>query len=692
MITIENKRKRLYQWDLGQRLVIEGYAAGIEVHCALIENGLPVPPRLDRRSALVVIAYDEDGTLYADIPNILLQKAGELNVYIYPEEDGRAHTAEQRHFTVIPRERPADYVYTETEVKRWEALAQSAEAALDTANAAAEKAALVKDGKSAYAYAVEGGYTGSEADFTHKLALPFLMPEMFGAKGDGTTDDSAAIQAAIDAAGHMGIVYIAAKTYKISSGITFSVGHIQLRCDGQISYDGSGAAITVATSYLNLYVNTIDAPNGRAVELSAVEKSVLSNRISVNRITSSVQGLHLITNGGDSQCISYNTLDIGAIKSSEVCVFAECKASWLIENSYRLGKLSGAATGIKLVGSDSNRFSSGILEDLAEDGCAVYIENGRDNQFSYFRCAENYGATSIKLVGDCRNNNVGLSVIRLEEVDISELDEASHGNKLTGAIRADTYPAGFEARVDGVNGITYDPSFANVSSYVNATTFADYIIKQLGARILTNLHFTTTATNAMTFTLGALYSATGSMARGFPVVIKFGNTSGRIKLIDSLGAVILDNSAGAYANATVSVRWAGYDKDNLCNVWEVAKMGGDTIAVKPDTEVLTNMTYRGVPVYMQYKEYTIPEYTASAPASIEHGLTVGRIIDIKASISGGMYPLPRVAIDSTTGGTDVAGISQIGTTNFTFASAPTTWVGYNLCVFWYYTKTTSWTE
>lgn len=406
-----------------------------------------------------------------------------------------------------------------------------------------------------------------------KLAVPFITPEMFGAVGDGATDDSTAIQAAIDAAGYLGCVYLSAKTYKISTGIVFTTGHVQFKCDGIISYDGTGAAVTVSTMYLDIYINRITAPNGTALLLSASAKSVLSNKIHVNWITDSIKGVHLLTNGEDTYCISYNELHFGAVKSSEVCILAECVTSWLTENRYYCGKLSGASTGIKIINSSANKFMSGIFEDLAEDGVALHLENAEYNFFQQFRCAENYGATSVKFVGDCTGNDIQYTRIILEEVDITELTAGEYnllGNKVktTGG-----YNCGFKARVDYEFGITYDPSFANTSSYVNASTFTDNVIDKVGVYIRTNLHFTTTATNGLTFTLGKIYSTNGSMARGFPLVFKFGGSSGRITLVDVLGNTVLDNSTGAYANQTVSVRWVGYDKDNKKNVWSVEVLG-----------------------------------------------------------------------------------------------------------------------
>lgn len=69
------------------------------------------------------------------------------------------------------------------------------------------------DGKSAYAYAQEGGFADSEAAFAAKLAVPFVTPQMFGARADGEADDTAAIQAALNRGGQ---VYFPAGRYKVT--------------------------------------------------------------------------------------------------------------------------------------------------------------------------------------------------------------------------------------------------------------------------------------------------------------------------------------------------------------------------------------------------------------------------------------------------------------------------------------------
>lgn len=455
-------------------------------------------------------------------------------------------------------------------------------------------------GKSAYAYAQDGGYTGTEQQFAAKLAIPVITPEMFGAKGDGSTDDSAAIQAAIQAAIDTAdnayyvkpLVYLAAKTYKISTGIVLESRCTQFKCDGILQYDGTGAAVSIKHSLMNVYINQIQAPNGTALYLTGEEHQCVTNNITIDRIESSVIGIHLY-NGGTAQSVFYNRINAGPVNSSETCVSIEAQKGYVNENHFWFGKLGGGSTGIKIyanpdasaTGAGGNRFFKGSFENLkdnTENTRAVWLENTDANVFRNFRAEENHGARNVVFKGTCEGNDIYFSFCALGGVDISGLTSGGanylRGKVMTGLPYSGGYSCGDAARVDYSLGITYDPKFANVWRQLTSTTFADNVIRQNtsnGLTIPTTIDFDSSV-NGGTYTLGNIYSEYGSLARGFPVTLVFGSGVGEILLKDSRGSTILDNTDGKYAGKTVVVKWDGFDKIAAKNIWAVTVPGSDS--------------------------------------------------------------------------------------------------------------------
>lgn len=100
---IEGGRKHFYRWDLEQKIVVNDPAID-EVHFC---NGT------SDKSLVTVV---KDGR--ADVPNILLQTAGKVKVYGYSVN----HTRVEKIYEVKDRTKPEDYVYEETEVKRYDQL------------------------------------------------------------------------------------------------------------------------------------------------------------------------------------------------------------------------------------------------------------------------------------------------------------------------------------------------------------------------------------------------------------------------------------------------------------------------------------------------------------------------------------------------------------------------------------------
>ena len=108
MFQIENGREHFFQWDANQRLIISD-ASISEVH---FYNGT-------EDSALVCEVYEEDNRRVVNVPNILLIDSWVIHACAYLND----YTKVEERFKVFARAKPADYVYTETEVLNYNTLA-----------------------------------------------------------------------------------------------------------------------------------------------------------------------------------------------------------------------------------------------------------------------------------------------------------------------------------------------------------------------------------------------------------------------------------------------------------------------------------------------------------------------------------------------------------------------------------------
>lgn len=107
---IYDGRDMLWQWDKDRKIKLYGVDPDTEIHFA--HCGDP--------TAIVVLSYNYGKDVVCDVPNILLQRAGVLRVYVYPD----SLTVETDEVYVRTRPRPEDYVYTETETLNYRELEQ----------------------------------------------------------------------------------------------------------------------------------------------------------------------------------------------------------------------------------------------------------------------------------------------------------------------------------------------------------------------------------------------------------------------------------------------------------------------------------------------------------------------------------------------------------------------------------------
>lgn len=156
MFKILDGRDNFYQWDIDRKIVVEDRTIK-EVHfCNKTDD-----------CSLVCETYEEDDLWVVDVPNILLQNDWRIRVYAY---DG-FYTKHADCFHVIARTKPADYVYTETEVLTYKTLEKEL-------NECKEAGGIVgNDGLSIYHYNTELGRNAHIGDKAYPVLSYISIPE-----------------------------------------------------------------------------------------------------------------------------------------------------------------------------------------------------------------------------------------------------------------------------------------------------------------------------------------------------------------------------------------------------------------------------------------------------------------------------------------------------------------------------------
>lgn len=127
MLKIQGTRNYLYQWDLNQKVIVVDNDSVNEVH--FVNEG-------QNDNALIVEVKEDSKARYAEIPNILLQSGDNILAYEHCEDNGE-YTFRKYLLEVIRRPKPADYIYTETEIKSYEVLQADLDKKIDAPQTAA---------------------------------------------------------------------------------------------------------------------------------------------------------------------------------------------------------------------------------------------------------------------------------------------------------------------------------------------------------------------------------------------------------------------------------------------------------------------------------------------------------------------------------------------------------------------------
>ena len=125
-----------FQWDFGQRLVVEDPEVDKVHFCNKTKD-----------CSLVCDVYDEDGLRLVNVPNILLQDTFLIRAFACLVEGETSYFAKNvQVFKVIGRTKPEDYVYTEEEIKNWTTMGERITELEARLVVAEEKIAIVEEG------------------------------------------------------------------------------------------------------------------------------------------------------------------------------------------------------------------------------------------------------------------------------------------------------------------------------------------------------------------------------------------------------------------------------------------------------------------------------------------------------------------------------------------------------------------
>jgi hypothetical protein len=134
--------------------------------------------------------YEQDGKRLVDVPNVLLQSTNQLHAFAYIKGEGDRYTMRSKSFFVLPRSKPDDYVYTETEV--WTAEKAVAEA--------------LEEAKASGAFKGEKGDKGDKGDpgepgGGQSYVLPIATPDTLGGVQPITKTDAMTQSVGVDETG-----------------------------------------------------------------------------------------------------------------------------------------------------------------------------------------------------------------------------------------------------------------------------------------------------------------------------------------------------------------------------------------------------------------------------------------------------------------------------------------------------------
>lgn len=250
----------------------------------------------------------------------------------------------------------------------------------------------------------------------------YLMPESFGAVGDGFADDSEAIALCLAAAVETKQTVLMAKKYHITSPIVLSNDGLNIIAN-DIVYAGTDTAIKISGSRNMIKVHSIES-SGIGISYRADNnKSVIYNDVEINTISSKSHGIVFYKGlrGIYQNTVKFNYIRAGNSGTYGICQLDVEGDSFVTENNFYGGHISNCDWAVYAIQGNSKLYGIHV-EDNVQGGFYIcgyttiftprMAEAWRDGEFPYFKFMDTK-YTTIYLG----------SALPINEIDLSECNE-----------------------------------------------------------------------------------------------------------------------------------------------------------------------------------------------------------------------------------------------------------------------------